>query len=162
MARTSEARTIPPKAFTPRTGPTVQRISATSSRMTPPVPKPVEVFTNVLYHLNQIIRAERGSPENWRRHMGIEPTSHNSRRSSTGFEDQAHHQTGRASSWATARLNVHPSAMSGKGQGRSNPRNRSEQSVTNVTLPVKVTRRGYLNYSNLETALPQNTRTFCL
>ena len=36
--------------------------------------------------------------------MGIEPTSHDSRRSSTGFEDQAHHQTGRASSWATERL----------------------------------------------------------
>ncbi len=51
--------------------------------------------------------------------MGIEPTSHDSRRSSTGFEDQAHHQTGRASSWAPARL------------------------------------QGYLNCSNLETALPQ-------
>ena len=36
--------------------------------------------------------------------MGIEPTSHDSRRSSTGFEDQAHHQTGRASSGATAQL----------------------------------------------------------
>ena len=29
--------------------------------------------------------------------MGIEPTSHDSRRGSTGFEDQASHQTGRTS-----------------------------------------------------------------
>ena len=29
--------------------------------------------------------------------MGIEPTSHDSRRDSTDFEDQAHHQTGRTS-----------------------------------------------------------------
>ena len=36
--------------------------------------------------------------------MGIEPTSHDSHRSSTGFEDQAHHQTGRASFGALALL----------------------------------------------------------
>ena len=35
--------------------------------------------------------------QDWRRHMGIEPTNHDSHRSSTGFEDQAHHQIGRAS-----------------------------------------------------------------
>jgi len=29
--------------------------------------------------------------------MGIEPTNHNSHCSSTGFEDQAHHQTGSTS-----------------------------------------------------------------
>ena len=40
--------------------------------------------------------------------MGIEPTSHDSRRSSTGFEDQAHHQTGRAS---TAQLKSIPHVL---------------------------------------------------
>ena len=42
--KSSRVRT-PPEAFTPIAGPTVRRISATSSAVAPPGPKPVEVFT---------------------------------------------------------------------------------------------------------------------
>ena len=35
----------PPEALTPISGPTVSRISCTSSTVAPPPPKPVEVFT---------------------------------------------------------------------------------------------------------------------
>jgi hypothetical protein len=35
----------PPAAFTPISGPTTRRISATSAAVAPPGPKPVEVFT---------------------------------------------------------------------------------------------------------------------
>lgn len=46
---------------------------------------------------NRPLSCRKGGMLVWRRHMGIEPTSHDSRRSPTGFEDQAHHQTGSAS-----------------------------------------------------------------
>ena len=45
MARAAAASRTPPLAFTPTTGPTARRMSATSSTVAPPLLKPVEVFT---------------------------------------------------------------------------------------------------------------------
>src|SRR5579863_3553017 len=44
--RRSASVRMPPEAFTPMTGPTARRISATSSTVAPAGPKPVEVLTN--------------------------------------------------------------------------------------------------------------------
>ena len=45
IASASSRLRTPPEAFTPTIGPTTRRISAMSSTVAPPPPKPVLVFT---------------------------------------------------------------------------------------------------------------------
>ncbi len=50
-------------------------------------------------------------PLSWRRYMGIEPTSPDSRLGPTGFEDQAHHQIGRTSIAQLGRFSISPTSL---------------------------------------------------